>query len=89
MIYLAFVQHDEIKEEIVKENYFEFLIQCSTQKDLRIGLVLQLSLEIIWTITFNNKYTSNILMNNHEHFVMYLKTVLVNSNEQGVQATAK
>jgi hypothetical protein len=55
LIYLAFVQHDEIKEEIVKKNYFEFLIHCATQKDLHVGLVLQLSLEIIWTLTFNNK----------------------------------
>ncbi len=88
MIYLAFVQHDEIKEEIVKNNYFEFLIQCATQKDLHVGLVLQLSLEIIWTLTFNNKIR-NILMKKYDNFVMYLKTVLVDSNEQGVQAAAQ
>ncbi len=43
------------KKKLSKKNYFEFLIHCATQKDLYVGFVLQISLEIIWTLTFNNK----------------------------------
>ncbi|CAF4169586.1 unnamed protein product [Rotaria sordida] len=87
-IYLAFIQHDEIKEEIVKQNYFSLLIKCVTQKDLHIGLVLQISLEIIWLLTFNNQIF-HMLTNNYENFFIYLKNILINSKEEGVQAATK
>ncbi|CAF3830597.1 unnamed protein product [Adineta steineri] len=32
----AFVQHDEIKDGIAKQNYFEILIRCATQTDLHV-----------------------------------------------------
>jgi hypothetical protein len=88
LIYLAFVQHDEIKDEIVRQNYFGFLIRCATQTDLHVGLVLQTALEIIWSLTFNNKI-HQILVNSYNNFAIYLKTSLINSDEQGVQAAAQ
>ncbi|CAF3443662.1 unnamed protein product, partial [Rotaria sp. Silwood2] len=82
------IQHDEIKQEIVKQNYFSILIRCVTQKDLHVGLVLQISLEIIWSLTFNN-HIYDMLINNYENFFIYLKNILINSKEEGVQAATK
>jgi len=45
-------------------------------------------LEIIWSLIFNNEI-NKILFEEYDHFVMYLKTVLINSNEPGIQAAAK
>ncbi|CAF0902792.1 unnamed protein product [Adineta steineri] len=84
----AFVQHDEIKDGIAKQNYFEILIRCTTQTDLHVGLVLQTSLEMIWSLTFNDKI-HQLLITSYDNFIRYLKTVLVHSTEQGVQAAAK
>ncbi|CAF1402699.1 unnamed protein product [Adineta steineri] len=84
----AFVQHDEIKDGIAKQNYFEILIRCATQTDLHVGLVLQTSLEIIWSLTFNKKI-HQLLITSYDNFIRYLKTVLVHSTEEGVQAAAK
>ncbi|CAF1515353.1 unnamed protein product [Rotaria magnacalcarata] len=84
----AFIQHDEIKEEIAKQNYFSLLIRCVTQNNLHVDLVLQISLEIIWSLTFNNRIRE-MLINNYEPFFVYLKEILVNSPEEGVQAAAK
>jgi hypothetical protein len=72
----------------LRQNFFGFLIRCATERDLHTGLVLQISLEIIWMLTFNNKI-HQILIKDYDNFVMYLKTTLINSNEQGVQAAAK
>ncbi|CAF3473062.1 unnamed protein product [Rotaria sp. Silwood1] len=84
----AFIQHDEIKEEIARQNYLSLLIRCVTQKDLHVGLVLQISLEIIWLLTFNNQIYE-MLINNYESIFIYLKNILINSKEEGVQAAAK
>ncbi|CAF4184495.1 unnamed protein product [Adineta steineri] len=83
-----FAQHDKIKDGIAKQNYFEILIRCATQIDLHVGLVLQTSLEIIWSLTFNKKI-HQLLITSYDNFIRYLKTVLIHSTEQGVQAAAK
>ncbi|CAF3757767.1 unnamed protein product [Adineta steineri] len=84
----AFVQHDEIKDGIAKQNYFEILIRCATQTDLHVGLVLQTSLEIISSLTFNKKI-HQLLITSYDNFIRYLKTVLVHSTEEDIQAAAK
>ncbi len=45
-------------------------------------------MEIIWSLIFNNEI-HKILIEEYDNFIIYLKTVLINSNEQGVQAAAK
>jgi hypothetical protein len=65
-----------------------FLIQCAIERDLHTGSVLQIALEIIWLLTFNEKL-HQMLITNYANFVLYLKTTLIYSNEEGVRAAAK
>ena len=57
------------------------------ETDFHVGLVLQISLEIIWTLTFNNRIRQ-ILIDRYNHFLTYVKTVLIHSDDQGIQAAA-
>ena len=45
-------------------------------------------MEIIWALIFHHKLR-RLLLDNYEDFRIYLKEILINSNEQGVQAAAK
>ena len=85
---LAFIQHDQIKEEIFKQNHLPFLIRCASQSDLHVGSVLQVSLEIIWALLFHEKI-QNLIVHSHEEFLAYLRDTLAHSDEKGVQAAAK
>ena len=89
MFISAFVQHDQIKEEIAKKNhFFERLICCVTEKKYHVGLVLRISLEIIWILTFNARIRE-ILVNQYDSFLNYVKTVLSQWNEERVRIAAK
>jgi TIR domain len=85
----AFVQHDQIKEEIAKNSsFFERLIRCATDKKYHVGLVLRISLEIIWILTFNGRIRE-ILIKQYDSFLNYVKTVLYQWNEERVRVAAK
>jgi hypothetical protein len=46
---LGLVQHDQLKDEIIKQNALPFLLECSNNLS---GRALVLTLEILWCLTF-------------------------------------
>lgn len=58
------------------------------EKEYHVGFVLQVSLEIIWILTFNSRIRE-ILINQYHSFLNYVKTVLSQWSEERVQKAAK
>ena len=86
---IAFVQHDQIKEAIAKGNsFFELLIRCAMEEKFHYGLVLQLSLEILWILTFNQT-TREILRTKYQVFLEFIKTSLIHSDREEIRVAAK
>ncbi len=87
-IHLVFIQHDQIKDTLARQNHLPLLIKCASEPSLHVGLVLQLSLEILWAITFNER-AAQTLRNAHQDFLSYVEANYINSCEEGVKAAAE
>ncbi|CAF1360613.1 unnamed protein product, partial [Didymodactylos carnosus] len=80
------VQHDQIKDELVKQNAIPLLIRCITETKFDVIKVQQCALEILWAMTFNER-AANILKSN-ENFISHLRSLQM-SNETGVIKAAE
>ncbi|CAF1022540.1 unnamed protein product [Didymodactylos carnosus] len=80
------VQHDQIKDELVKQGAIPLLIQCATEtKDDPIN-IQQYALEILWALTFNEQ-APNILKND-QNFMTHIRS-LQSCSERGVAKAAE
>jgi len=76
------VQHDQIKDEIVKQEGLPLIIRCATEPELiEKGEGSQWSLDILLALTFN-KEAFNIIKSN-TRFVEHLRTLLDSTDDDG------
>ncbi|CAF0925814.1 unnamed protein product [Rotaria sordida] len=76
----SLVQHDQIKDEIVKQQGLSLLIRCATEPELiEQGEGNQWSLEILLALTFNKEAFNNI--KNNTEFIQHLKTLLHSTDD--------
>ncbi|CAF1457685.1 unnamed protein product [Rotaria sp. Silwood1] len=78
----SLVQHDQIKDEIVKQQGLPLLIRCATEPELiKQGEGNTWSLEILLALTFN-KEAFNTIKNNIE-FMKHLRALLHSTDDDG------
>ena len=65
-----------------------FLIRCASRADLHRDRVLQLSLEIIWALTFNDQIC-RMLIDEQKRFLEHLRTDVIRSEDAGVQSAVQ
>ncbi|CAF2639596.1 unnamed protein product [Rotaria sp. Silwood2] len=81
------VQHNQIKEELIKEGILPQFIRCATEIKFDPLKEQQPVLEILLAMTFNSQAAT--LLKQNSQFVSHLKTFLTLSLEQGVRRAAE
>ncbi|CAF2603423.1 unnamed protein product [Rotaria sp. Silwood2] len=77
---ISLVQHDQIKDEIVKQQGLPLLIRCATEPELiKQGEGNKWSLEILLALTFNKEAFNNI--KNNIGFIEHLRTLLHSTDD--------
>ncbi|CAF1993812.1 unnamed protein product [Rotaria magnacalcarata] len=79
----SLVQHDQIKEDLIKEGILPQLIRCATEIKFDPLKEQQPALEILLAMTFNSAAATSLKQNSQ--FISHLKTLLISSPEQGVR----
>ncbi|CAF3415172.1 unnamed protein product [Rotaria sp. Silwood1] len=73
------IQHEQVKNEILKQNALRFLIECS---QIFNGLSKQFFLECLWTLSFNEQAIQQMCQNST--FILSLKDIskpIINDNQ--------
>jgi hypothetical protein len=83
---LDFVQHDQVKSELIKQKALPLLIKCVLETRFDPIKAQMISLEILLALSFNPDAYS--LLKNNEHFIDHIK-ILVNSDKSGLQRAAE
>ncbi|CAF1084538.1 unnamed protein product [Didymodactylos carnosus] len=84
----SLVQHEQIKDELAKHpDGIPLLVRCVLETKFNVERVQQRALEILWSMTFNEK-AANILTND-QHFMKHVKLLSSTSKDEGVQKTAE
>ena len=85
--FLGLVQHDQIKDEIAKQQGLPLLFRCSIEpKLLERAEGSQWALQILLALTFNQEAFNT--MKNNTQFIQHLKT-LINSTDDDAKRTAE
>ncbi len=84
---LVLVQHDQIKEELTKQEILPLLIRFATESKFNLIKVRLPALEILLALTFNNQAANQLKQN--PKFISYLKTLSTQSTEQRLQRVAE
>ncbi|CAF4932472.1 unnamed protein product [Rotaria sp. Silwood1] len=82
----SLVQHDQIKDELVKQNLLPLLIRCATEDSFHPIRARQRALELLLSFTFNDDAAHFLKQN--VAFIDHLRT-LQNAPEEGVQRAAE
>jgi len=78
---LDFVQHDEVKVELLKQNVFPLLFKCLFQENIHRIEVKVLVLEVLFSLSFNDD--AFVFLKEHQRFVDFIrKSSLDNENNQ-------
>ncbi|CAF0720479.1 unnamed protein product [Adineta ricciae] len=73
-------QHDQIKEEILKQNELTFLLECTKKFQ---GDLLTLLLETLWALSFSQN--GALQLRNHPEFLEKIQNISKNSNDEGTK----
>jgi hypothetical protein len=74
------VQHDELKNELLKQNALPYLLECSQKIS---GLSKQFLLECLWTLSFDKQTVEQIRQ--YSEFILSLQNIpklAVNNNQE-------
>ena len=72
-----------MKEEIVKQNFLPFLLDCTTKVSHESLILL---LETIWSLTFSPE--AALIIRKDKSFVELVKTISQGTNDDGLQKAA-
>ena len=89
MLVVDFVQHDQVKNELINQNALPLLVRCVVETRLDLVRVQQVALEILLALSFNNAACSTLKDNSH--FVHHLRTLAsrVDTGLSGLQRAAE
>ena len=84
---LVLIQHDQIKEEVTRQEILPLLIRCASESKFDAIKARLPALEILLALTFNTEAANQLKQN--AKFLATLKTLLTNSSEQRLQRVAE
>ena len=84
---LVLIQHDQIKEELTKQDVLPLLLRCATESKFDPIHVRLAALEIVLALTFNTEAARRLKEN--ASFITHLKTLTSSSTEQRLQRVAE
>lgn len=88
MFYIGLVQHDQVKDEIVKQQGLPPLFRCSIEPKLvERAESNHWSLEIMLALTFNKEAFTSI--RNNSEFIRHLKTLLTSTDDEAKRAAER
>ncbi|CAF1444150.1 unnamed protein product [Adineta steineri] len=73
-------QHDQIKEEILKQDTFSFLLECTKKFT---GNVLTLLLETLWSLSFSQK--GALELREHPEFLEEIQAISKNTKDEALK----
>lgn len=83
LFHLGLVQHDQMKDEILKQNALPFLFECANKlTDKSHTLVL----EVLWSLTFNEQGAQALRSN--PAFLNKIQMISTNSNDEALKKAA-
>ncbi len=84
---LVLIQHDQIKEELIKQEILPLLLRCATESKFDPIKARLPALEILLGLTFNAEAARQLKHNSQ--FISNLKTLSTSSTEQRLQRVAE
>lgn len=84
---IVLVQHDQIKEELIKQEILPLLIRCATESKFDPIKARLPALGILLTLTFNTEAARQLKQNSQ--FISNLKILSTSSTEQRLQRAAE
>jgi hypothetical protein len=77
-LYLDFVQHDQVKSELIKQNALPLLIKCVEEIQFDPIKVQRIALEILLALSFNNDACS--ILQQNQNFINHIRYLTGNNN---------
>jgi hypothetical protein len=81
------VQHDQIKEELIKQGVLSLLIRCATETKYDPIKAQQPALEILLALTFNDEAARQLKQNTE--FIFKLKVIVTSTTEHFLKRAAE
>jgi len=81
------IQHDQIKEEVTKQEILPLLLRCAIEPKFDPIKACLPALEILLSLTFNGKATEQLRTNSQ--FISHLKTLVQSSSDECLQRAAE
>ncbi|CAF0741227.1 unnamed protein product [Adineta steineri] len=84
-----FVQHDQVKSELIEHNALPLLVKCTVENQFDPIKVQQIALEILLALSFNNDACSFFRQN--QDFMNHIRTLVENhiADQSGLQRAAE
>jgi hypothetical protein len=79
-LFEGFVQHDQMKNAILEQNFIPFLLQATNKL---VNRQLHILLEIIWSLAFINQ--AAIEIRNHVEFIERIRTMSNTTQDEGLK----
>ena len=81
--HLGLVQHDQMKDEVIKQNALPFLLECSKNLTGRSHILI---FEILWSLTFHEE--GLLALRSNQNFLDKIQTIPKDSNNEPLKKAA-
>jgi hypothetical protein len=81
--HLGLVQHDQMKDEVIKQNALPFLIECTNKLTGRAHVLI---FEILWSLTFHE--AGSEALRSSQNFLDKIHSIPKNSNNEPLKKAA-
>jgi hypothetical protein len=81
--HLGLVQHDQIKDEIIKQNTLPFLLECADKLTDKANILI---FEILWSLTFREE--SALILRSNKKFLEKIQSISQDSDNEPLKKAA-
>ena len=82
-MHLGLIQHDQIKDEVIKQNALPFLLECTNRLTDKAYILI---LEILWSLTFREE--SLLALRSNDKFLEKIQTISNDDNNEPLKKAA-
>jgi hypothetical protein len=80
---LGLIQHDQLKDEVMKQNLLPFFLECINKfTDKALSIIL----EILWSLTFREE--GALALRSNKTFLDEIQTISKNNNNESLKKAA-
>jgi hypothetical protein len=83
LFYLGLVQHDQMKDEVIKQNALPFLLECTNKLTDRAQILI---LETLWSLTFREE--GALALRSNDKFLDKIQTISSDSKNEPLKKAA-